>query len=51
MVFFQFYSNFDRIVCEQTIKTLTDILYTMASGLGQYRLPVIHKKDARFKRV
>ena len=42
--FFQFYSSFDRLLCEQTMKTLTDVLYTMASGLGQYRLPVFVKK-------
>ena len=40
---FHFYSNFDRIFCEQTVETMR----SMESNLSLHCLPTFHKKDVR----
>ena len=43
MVFYIFFSNFNRTFFKQTVETL---ISSVASDLGLHRLPMSHKKDA-----
>ena len=47
-IFFYFYSNSNRITCNQTVETLIRRhVLRRQSDLGLYCLPMSHKKDAR----
>ena len=47
MVFFIFFSNFNRKFCKQTVETLIRRRVSAASDLGLHCLPMSHKKEAR----